>query len=64
MKVNLAGNSGALVQLLAACQDVSEGQVLLVQDCELTPERARPTEAVMEINFVVARPRLELEEDA
>ena len=64
VKVNLAGNSGALVQLLAACQDVSQGQVLLVQDCELTPERARPTEAVMEINFIVARPRLELEEDA
>jgi hypothetical protein len=64
VKVNLAGNSGALVQLLAACQDASRGEVLLVQDCELTPERARPTEAVMEINFIVARPRLELEEDA
>ncbi len=64
VKVNLAGNSGALVQLLAACQDASRGKVLLVQDCELTPERARPTEAVMEINFIVARPRLELEEDA
>jgi len=64
VKVNLAGNSGALVQLLAACQDVSQGAVLLVQDCELTPERSRPTEAVMEINFIVARPRLELEEDA
>jgi len=64
VSVKLAGNSGALVQLLDASQDPSRGQVLLVESCELVPERARPTQAVLEIRFLVARVLRDAEEDA
>jgi len=62
--MRLAGNSGALVQLLVASQDASRGEVLLVESCELQPERARPTQAVMDINFLVARLLHDSEEDS
>ena len=62
--MRLAGNSGALVRLLVASQDASRGEVLLVESCELQPERARPTQAVMDINFLVARLLHDSEDDS
>ena len=62
--VRLAGDSGALVQLLDASQDASRGEVLLVESCELVPERARPTQAVLEVRFIVARPLHDSEDDS
>lgn len=55
VQVRLAGDSGALVRLLAASQDASGGSVLLIESCELVPERARPTHAILDVRFLVAR---------
>ena len=62
--VKLAGDSGALVRLIAASQDASNGEVLLIDSCELVPERARPTQAVLEIKFVVARLHRDVQEES
>ncbi len=62
--VKLAGDSGALVRLIAASQHSSDGEVLLIDSCELVPERARPTQAVLDIKFVVARLHRDAQEDS
>jgi hypothetical protein len=36
----------------------------LIDSCELVPERARPTHAVLDIKFVVARLHRDAQEDS
>jgi hypothetical protein len=64
IEMKFAGDSGALVRLIAASQDTSRGEVLLIDSCELVPERARPTRAVLDIKFVVARLHRDVEEES
>ena len=54
VRMRISGPSDALVRLLAATQ-AGEGQPVLIEEVEMTPERSKADEARVDVIFVVAR---------